>query len=154
MNFSNCSKQGEFIIITGVKKQLTGLFLLYNNNLFSRCLSSILPSSQNAGMERKAGFTIMSVFAFLFYLLARTMLQTLLMQFSLSKKDPKQNTTNQTVMESLKLYVCSDNLQLVLSPLHLPLSPCPSIHNLWFLTTPSKQDISLSPLEVAHIYTQ
>lgn len=67
MNFSNCSKQGEFIIITGVKKRLIGLFLLYNNNnLFSRCLSSILPSSQNAGMERKAGFTIMSVFAFLF----------------------------------------------------------------------------------------
>lgn len=120
MNFSNCSKQGEFIIIIGVKKWLIGLFLLYNNNnLFSTCLSSNLPASQNVGMERKAGFTIMSAFAFLFscknYVTDTT--NAILSQ----KKDPKQNTTNQTVLESLKLYVCSDNLQLVLSPLFISL---------------------------------
>lgn len=66
--------------------------------------------------DGKKGWFDYNVSFLLFYFLARTML--LLMQFSL-KKTPKQNTTNQTAMESL--YVCSDNLQLVLSPLCISL---------------------------------
>lgn len=80
----------------------------------------------------------------LFFFLAKTMLQILLMQFS-----------QKLVKGRLKLCVCSDILQLVLSSLFISLSACSiihlSIHSLWLLTL-SKQGVSLSQFSHACVY--